>query len=155
MEFNATFLVSAISFIIFTLIMNKIFYKPLERVMDERQKFINDAKSDAQYSSDKADAILRDKEERLNKSASDSKNIVAEKINDANLSSKKLTKDAKQKSQDEIASAKSNLQTEAQHLTGELRTRVKDLAEVISSKVLGMDTHIENIDNELVNRILN
>lgn len=155
MEFNATFLVSAISFIIFTLIMNKIFYKPLEHVMDERQKFINDAKSDAQYSSDKADAILRDKEERLNKSASDSKNIVAEKINDANLTSKKLTTDAKQKSQDEISSAKSNLQTEAQHLTGELRTRVKDLAEVISSKVLGMDTHIENIDNELVNRILN
>lgn len=47
MEFNATFLISAISFILFTLIMNKIFYKPLERVMDERQKFIDDTKSDA------------------------------------------------------------------------------------------------------------
>ena len=73
MEFNATFLVSAISFILFTLIMNKIFYKPLEKVMAERQKFIDDAKTDAFNSSSKADAILKDREDRLNKSTADSK----------------------------------------------------------------------------------
>ena len=66
MEFNATFLVSVISFIIFTIIMNKIFYKPLENVMDERQKFIDDAKSDALNSNNRADAILKEKEDRLN-----------------------------------------------------------------------------------------
>ena len=153
MEFNATFIVSAISFIIFTVIMNKIFYKPLEHVMDERQKFIDDTKSDAINSNNKADAILKDKEERLNKS--ESKKIVADKVNEANENSKTLTNNAKQKSQDEISSAKSNLQNEARETSEELKTKVKDLAEVISSKVLGMDTHIENSDNELVNRILN
>lgn len=76
MEFNATFLVSVISFIIFTIIMNKIFYKPLENVMDERQKFIDDAKFDALNSNNRADAILKEKEDRLNKSASDSKNLL-------------------------------------------------------------------------------
>ena len=84
MEFNATFLVSVISFIIFTIIMNKIFYKPLENVMDERQKFIDDAKSDALNSNNRADAILKEKEDRLNKSASDSKKLVADKLNAAN-----------------------------------------------------------------------
>lgn len=155
MEFNATFIVSAISFIIFTVIMNKIFYKPLEHVMDERQKFIDDTKSDAINSNNKADAILKDKEDRLNKSAFESKKIVADKVNEANENSKTLTNNAKQKSQDEISSAKSNLQNEARETSEELKTKVKDLAEVISSKVLGMDTHIENSDNELVNRILN
>ena len=155
MEFNATFLVSAISFIIFTVVMNKIFYKPLERVMDERQKFIDDAKSDALNSNSRADAILRDKEERLNKSASDSKKLVAEKVDVANENSRNLTDNAKQKSQDEISSAKSNLQNEARQTSEELKSKVKELAEVISSKVLGMETHIENLDNELVNRILN
>ena len=84
MEFNATFLVSVISFIIFTIIMNKIFYKPLENIMDERQKFIDDAKSDALNSNNRADAILKEKQDRLNKSASDSKKLVADKINAAN-----------------------------------------------------------------------
>lgn len=155
MEFNATFLVSVISFIIFTIIMNKIFYKPLEDVMDERQKFIDDAKSDALNSNNRADVILKEKEDRLNKSASDSKKLVADKINAANENSKTLTDNAKQKSQDEISSAKSNLQNEALQTSEELKSKVKDLAEVISSKVLGIETHIENSDNELVNRILN
>ena len=37
MEFNATFFVTAISFIVFTFIMNKIFYTPLTKVIDERR----------------------------------------------------------------------------------------------------------------------
>ena len=155
MEFNATFLISAISFILFSLIMNKIFYKPLERVMDERQKFIDDTKSDAEKSNLKAQAIINDREERLTKSAADSKKLVADKINEANENSKTVTSNAKQKSQEEIASAKSALKNEAQQTTEELKFKVKDLAEVISSKILGMNTNIENIDNEIVNRILN
>ena len=155
MEFNATFLISAISFILFTLIMNKIFYKPLERVMDERQKFIDDTKSDAEKSNLKAQAIINDREERLTKSATDSKKLVADKINESNENSKIITSNAKQKSQEEIASAKSALKNEAQQTTEELKFKVKDLAEVISSKILGMNTNIENIDNEVVNRILN
>ena len=155
MEFNATFLVSAISFMIFTVVMNKIFYKPLERVMDERQKFIDDAKSDALNSNNQAEVILKIKEDRLNKSASDSKKIVADKLEAANKNSRILTDNAKQKTQDEISSVKSTLQNEAHQTSEELKLKVKDLAEVISSKVLGMDTHIENLDNELVNRIFN
>ena len=153
MEFNATFLVSAISFILFTLIMNKIFYKPLEKVMAERQKFIDDAKTDALNSSFKTDAILKDREDRLNKSTADSKKLVADKINEAN--SKAAAAKAKQKSQEEITSAKSRLHNEALETTEGLKNGVKDLAEVISSKVLGMETRIENTDNELVNRIMN
>ena len=127
----------------------------MENVMDERQKFIDDAKYDALNSNNRADAILKEKEDRLNKSVSDSKKLVADKINAANENSKTLTDNAKQKSQDEISSAKSNLQNEALQTSEELKSKVKDLAEVISSKVLGIETHIENSDNELVNRILN
>ena len=155
MEFNATFLVSAISFILFTLIMNKIFYKPLEKVMAERQKFIDDAKTDALNSSSKADAILKDREDRLNKSTAASKKLVADKINEANANSKAAAAKAKQKSQEETTSAKSRLHNEALETTEGLKNGVKDLAEVISSKVLGMETRIENTDNELVNRIMN
>jgi len=155
MEFNATFLVSAISFVVFTVIMNAIFYKPIESIMDERQKFIDDAKGDALECRTNADTILKAREEKLNKSIIDSKKLVADKVSAANESSKNITGSAKQKSQEEIASAKSNLQREAVRTTEELKSKVRDLAEVISSKVLGIDSKIENTDNELVDRILN
>lgn len=136
MEFNATFLVSAISFILFTIIMNKIFYKPLESVMNEREKFINDNIYDAKLSSDKADAITKDREEKLGKSLVDAKALVARKINDANENSRNLTDQAKQKSKEDIKSAKDALLNEAENSERDLK--IEELADVIYSKVLEM-----------------
>lgn len=136
MEFNATFLVSAISFILFTIIMNKIFYKPLESVMNEREKFINDNIYDAKLSSDKADAITKDREEKLAKSLVDAKALVARKINDANENSRNLTDQAKQKSKEDIKSAKDALLNEAENSERDLK--IEELADVIYSKVLEM-----------------
>lgn len=136
MEFNVTFLVSAISFILFTIIMNKIFYKPLENVMNEREKFINDNIYDAKLSSDKADAITKDRDEKLSKSQVDAKSLVARKINDANENSRNLTDQAKQKSKEDIKSAKDALIKEAE--TTERDLKIEELADVIYSKVLEM-----------------
>ena len=153
MEFNATFLVSAISFIIFTIIMNIIFYKPIEKVMNEREKFINDAKNDAINSNARADAILKDREAKLDKSVSDSKKLVADKVNAANENSRSMTAQAKEKSREEIGEKLKDWDT-TKATAEELKAKVKDLAEVISSKITGIDTKIENPDIELVNRIL-
>ena len=134
MEFNATFLVSAISFILFTIIMNKIFYKPLESVMNEREKFINDNIYDAKLSSDKADAITKDRDEKLSKSQVDAKSLVARKINNANENSRNITDQAKQKSKEDIKSAKDALIKEAESTERDLK--IEELADVIYSKIL-------------------
>lgn len=61
LEFNATFLVSMISFIVFIIIMNAIFYKPILGVIEERENFINDHYNDAKNSKDKAQSLLEQK----------------------------------------------------------------------------------------------
>ena len=91
MEFNATFLISAISFILFTVIMNKIFYKPIGNIINERQKFIDDTLGNAKTFDEKADAILKDRDEKLNKSNADAKRIIADKKNEANQNARDLT----------------------------------------------------------------
>lgn len=139
MEFNATFLISAISFILFTIVMNKIFYKPLENIMNERQKFINDNILDAKYSSDRADAILKDREDKLNKSVLDSKKLISDRINEANKNFADLTEKAKLQSKEEAEAVKTNLLTQVKESEDELNKQVIELANVISSKVLGQD----------------
>ncbi len=142
MEFNATFLISAMSFILFTIIMNKIFYKPLENIMNERQKFINDNKLDAKNSSERAETLLKDRETRLNKSVDESKKLIADKVNKANENSNNLISKAKQKSTEDIISAKNELSIHAAEAENELNSKVQALAEVISSKLLGQDVKI-------------
>ena len=68
MEFNATFIISAISFIIFTIIMNKIFYKPVGNIINERQKFIDGTLEAAKKSDAEADSILKERDTKLSES---------------------------------------------------------------------------------------
>ena len=146
MEFNATFFVSAISFIIFTIIMNLIFYKPISKVIYERQKLIGDALNAAQKSKDETKELLTNRDYRLTKSAADSRKLIADKIEEANKSSKVLTQKAKEKSQNDISLAKENLHKEAETLNRELDIEVKNLAEIISSNILGIDVKIKETE---------
>lgn len=134
MEFNATFLVSALSFIYFVMIMNKIFYKPIENIINERNKFINDNLVDAKLSGSKADEITKNRDEKLHKSFVDAKLLVAQKINDANENSRNITEQAKLKSKEDIKLAKAALINEAEKNEQELK--IDELADYIFSKVL-------------------
>ena len=147
MEFNATFFVSIISFIIFTIIMNLIFYKPISKVIYERQKLISDALDDAKSSKEKAEEILKNRDYKLNKSSSDSKNLIANKIEETNEISKTKTIQAKQKGQDDIKLAKDSLKTQAETLNKDIQTQIKTIAEVISSNMLKTGVKID--DSEL------
>jgi F-type H+-transporting ATPase subunit b len=79
MEFNATFFVSAISFIIFTILMNIILYRPLEKIVDEREDFISKNYTDAKDADNKSKSLLQDKADKLAKSKLDAKSLITEK----------------------------------------------------------------------------
>ena len=155
MEFNATFLVSAISFLVFTYIMNLIFYKPLEKIINERQSIIDGSFPEAEASKQAAGSIRLEREQKLSETLKQSKKIISDKVNEAKNNSKSLTGEAKNFSQEQINSAKENLNNEAEKTSEELKLKVKDLAEIISAKVLGAETKITNNDTDLINRILN
>ena len=95
LEFNATFLVSMISFIVFIIIMNAIFYKPIFKVINEREKYINDRYDDAKNSKDKAQKLLDEKDKRLNETLFEAKKIVSDRVNQANEEAKTKTDNAK------------------------------------------------------------
>lgn len=137
MEFNATFIVSIISFILFTLIMNEILYKPVTKIVEEREHLINENYENAHASNEKASAIYADREDKLNKTAAENKKLTAEKLADANNQAKIKTNEAKQNSVEQINSAKSELINKSEVLNNELNSRIDGLAENISAKVLG------------------
>lgn len=154
MEFNATFLVSAISFIVFTFLMNMIFYKPLTKVMTERQNHIDETYNEAKQCREGAFQLLKEREDRLNQAAEDAKKIMIKKIDEANSSSKTQTLRAKTKSNKVIDETKLSLQDENQKVKDDLKSRIKDLAENIASKILEDDIKIENFDEKIADRIL-
>ena len=154
MEFNATFFVTAISFILFTFIMNKIFYAPLTKVIDERENFINKTVAEAKDSTSQAENLLKNKEETLSATVEKSRKIVTSAAEKASSDGEVLTDEAKRQARLKIEDGKINVTKEKEAAQNELKSKVKDLAEIIASKVLQSETRIENVDNELIDRIL-
>jgi H+transporting two-sector ATPase B/B' subunit len=154
LEFNATFIVSMVSFIIFIMIMNTIFYKPIFRVINERQNFIDEHNNDAKNSREQAKDLLIQKENRLNRALSESKKIVSDKVLATNCEAKAITEKAKAETAEKIQTAKENIKVQELNTSGALKNNIKDLAEVISSKILGENVIIENIDNDEINKVL-
>lgn len=154
MEFNATFIVSAISFIVFTFIMNAIFYKPLGDVVAQRQKFIDETNEEAKLHREKSAAILKDKEHKLGNTKQDAKKIIAEKTNEVKTQKSAMTTEAQQKAVQTIDGAKGELQVSKNQAQDVLADQVVNLAQDISSKILGQGVVIDNVDKELINKVI-
>ena len=137
MEFNATFIVSVISFILFTLLMNRIFYAPISKVKDEREKIITDTLNEAEKSQQEADKINAERESKLSNAADESRGIIAKTVDKANNKSAKMTAEAKEKSIAEINEKTSMLMAEADEARKTLNSSAKDIAESITKKILG------------------
>lgn len=136
MEFNATFLVSIINFIVFTIIMNAIFYKPLQKIVLERQKFIDDTNEEAKTHRKKSEAILKDKEHQLEKTKQDAKKIILEKSDEAKTHKANLAAEAHQKANSEIEVAKTDLHKSSDDAKVILSEETKAIAQKIASKIL-------------------
>ena len=65
-----------------------------------------------------------------------------------------MTEEAKRQARLKIEDGKSSISKEKEDAQNELKSKVKDLAEIIASKVLQSETRIENVNNELIDRIL-
>ena len=153
-EFNATFLIAMISFVVFIIIMNAILYKPILSIINKRENYIDENLNAAKNSKEKAQEILAEKETKLAESSLQARQIVSGRVQQENDKAKRLTEEAKTKTQKNIASAKENLRNEEIQTANSLSGNVRELAESISEKILGEKTSIENVDYELISKVL-
>ena len=153
-EFNATFLIAMISFVVFIIIMNAILYKPILSIIAQRQNYIDDNNSAAQNSKKQAQSILDDREQQINNAFAKSKEIVSSRVLKENETAKNLTDKAKAESLNSINAGKEILHNEELETSNALKTNVKELAEKISSKILGENITIDNVDYNYIDKVL-
>jgi len=154
MEFNATFLVSAISFIVFTILMNMIFYKPLQRIVEKRQRFLDYNYYLAKSNADKSEALLKDRDDKLNGAFASAKNLINEKSDEANAQKDEQTAKARKESQKHLDNSRLYFKNATNSANEELKGQVVTLAQAISDKFLVNHDKIENVDNDLINKYM-
>ena len=144
MEFNATFFVAIISFLVFTFVMSKIFYAPLERIVAERKGIVSKDYEDTKNFEMMSDELLKNRENRLSKADDEAGKLLSDKLNEADAKSKNDVELAGQKSVETIAENSNRLKQEKESAEVSLKGDVVGLAEQICSKVLGFEVKIDD-----------
>ncbi len=154
MEFNATFLASIISFLIFVFLMNKILYSPMEKIVKERQKFIDENFNSADENYKKADGLEHQREEKLVGAKNEARSKYNDSVNGFKAQKADILKQAQDKINAELEEEYQKLNNISNDTKEGLKGRMTDLANDIVEKVLGYRSEVQGFDNDEVNRIL-
>ena len=138
-DFNATLPLMAIQFVLLTVVLTFVFYKPVSKVLDEREAYISGILAQASEKLITADELYKQYDEQLKTARVNAQTIVAE--------SEKEAKDmvAVEISQARADAAKlieqTNKELEAQKSLAlqKLETQVDELSQLIKDKLLGKE----------------
>lgn len=150
MEFNATFLISAISFLCFVFIMNRILYAPVLKIMEERKLYIENNYKEASS----LDKQTEEKNSYINSELEKHRSIAREKVADYSKSLKsqqsKQLAEYKNELFAEIEKDKELMRNSAIEAKEVLKDSVVDIAKEISFKLLGNNVDGNKIDKSKI-----
>jgi F-type H+-transporting ATPase subunit b len=136
-DFNATLPIMALQFILLTVVLTFVFYKPVAKVIEDRDTMINNNLTEASAKLLKADQLYKQYDEQLKfarsnaqliiaESEKEAKEIVAEEINKAKDDASKL-----------IQQTNTELESQKSLALQKLETQVDELSDLIKDKLLG------------------
>ena len=138
-DFNATLPLMAIQFVLLMVVLTFIFYKPVSKVLEDREEYISGNLTQASDKLIKADELYSQYDEQLKtakinaqatiaKAEKEAKDSVALEIGEARADAAKLIE-------------RTNKELEAQKSTAlaQLETQVDELSQLIKEKLLGKE----------------
>jgi F-type H+-transporting ATPase subunit b len=136
-DFNATLPLMALQFVLLTVVLTFVFYKPVSTVLEERETLINTNLSSASEKLLKADELCKQYEEQLKEAKTSAQSVIAT-----------AESEAKEIVSQEVAQARkdaaklidqTNLELEAQKKLAlqQLETQIDELSQLIKENLLG------------------
>ncbi len=156
LEFNATFLVAMLSFVVFIMIMNAIFYNPILGIMRKREDYINSNYEDSKRYNASADEYKTTHAAKIEQVQERCRHEFRHEIDEARTNSTAKVNAAREKTKATVQDKKDELNVQGNELKNTVKqTVVKDLASIIASKFPGIDGKIDTSDYETVNKVMN
>ena len=139
MNFNATFLISAISFIIFVFIMNQILYKPVAKIVEQRQKYLRDNEDNANFSNNQAQELILDKNEKTKLANEEAGEIILNGSNSAKEEKSRLLNQALTECKEQVEANRQHLQQEKSDLKQSMAQDTQSITNAILEKFIGKE----------------
>lgn len=153
MEFNATFIAAFISFIIFIVIMNLILYKPINDIVEKRQKFIDENYDVANKNNEQSKNLLENKQNQIKEAHKDAKEKFAQSYEEAKEKKNQTIEVAKKQAIVDIDEKVIDFNNQSNSAKDALKNDVVALAQMICDKFIQSDEKI-SANSELIDKIM-
>ncbi|AFZ00621.1 F0F1 ATP synthase subunit B' [Calothrix sp. PCC 6303] len=136
-DFNATLPVMALQFLLLAALLNAIFYKPLTKVLDERDNYIQGNKLSARERLDKAERLTKEYEQQLADARKQSQAVMASATEEAQKIYASQVAEAQKEAQGQREQASKEIEQQKQEVMHSLEQQVDSLSQQILDKLLG------------------
>jgi len=136
-DFNATLPLMAIQFILLTIVLTFVFYKPVAKVLEERETTISTNLAEASEKLLKADELYKQYDEQLKTARTDAQVIIAQSEKEAkDMVAAEITQ-AREDASKLIQQTNNELEAQKSLALEKLETQVDELSQLIKEKLLG------------------
>ena len=138
-DFNATLPLMAIQFVLLTVVLTFLFYKPVSKVIDERETYITGNLSQASEKLVKADELYKQYDEQLKTARLNAQGIIASSEKEAKDAVALEIGQARTDAANLIAQTNKELEAQKSLALQKLETQVDELSQLIKEKLLGKE----------------
>lgn len=138
-DFDATLPLMAVQFLVLTVILNFIFYKPLTQAIDERTDYVRNNLSEAKQRAEKANQLAAQYEQELAETRRQSQALIAAAQAEATKIASAEIAAAQQEVQAQLLQAQQELDQQKQTALTTLEAQVSDLSRQLLTKLLGAE----------------
>jgi F-type H+-transporting ATPase subunit b len=136
-DFDATLPLMAVQFLLLAALLNVVFYKPLTKVLDERDDYIRTNEMGARERLAKAEQLAKQYEQQLADTRRQSQTLIANAQADAQKIGAQKIAEAQQEAVAKREQASLEIGQQKQEALQSLETQVDELSRQILEKILG------------------
>jgi F-type H+-transporting ATPase subunit b len=136
-DFNATLPLMALQFILLTVALTFIFYKPVAKVLEDRETFISTNLAQASEKLVTADELYKQYDEQLKEARTSAQSVIAESEKEAkDIVALEITQ-ARKEATSLIEQTNKELEAQKSVALQQLETQIDELSALIKEKLLG------------------
>jgi F-type H+-transporting ATPase subunit b len=136
-DFDATLPLMALQFLVLTVVLNAVFYKPMTKMLDDRDEYIRTTQLSAQERLAKAQKLAQEYEQKLGETRKQSQAIIATAQGDAKKIASAKVAEAQKEAQVSREKAGQEIEQQKQEAMRSLEKEVDTLSRQILEKLLG------------------
>ena len=130
-----------INLLILYLFLRKLLFKPIKKMIDSRQKEIDDMYENAENSQKSAEAMRSEYEEKLSAANAESEEILKKAVRKAQLKEEEILREANVKAERVLERAEEQIELEKKQAINDVKNQVSDMAVDIAAAVIERDVN--------------